>query len=65
VPLGPRRHRAPGAHHAHTGCRGRIIETIARINAINVVGVDIGGATTDVFSVFGGVFNRTVSPTWA
>ena len=27
----------------------------------NVVGVDIGGATTDVFSVFDGVFNRTVS----
>ena len=27
---------------------------------INVVGVDIGGATTDVFSVFGGTFNRTV-----
>jgi len=26
-----------------------------------VVGVDIGGATTDVFSVFKGVFNRTVS----
>jgi hypothetical protein len=25
------------------------------------VGVDIGGATTDVFSVFDGVFNRTVS----
>ena len=28
---------------------------------INVIGVDIGGATTDVFSVFHGVFNRTVS----
>ena len=28
---------------------------------INVVGVDIGGATTDVFSVFDGIFNRTVS----
>ena len=25
------------------------------------VGVDIGGATTDVFSVFDGTFNRTVS----
>ncbi len=43
------------------GAVGRIIETIAEINGINVVGVDIGGATTDVFSVFGGVFNRTVS----
>src|SRR5690606_23142213 len=28
---------------------------------INAVGVDIGGATTDVFSVFDGTFNRTVS----
>ena len=26
-----------------------------------MVGVDIGGATTDVFSVFGDTFNRTVS----
>ena len=26
-----------------------------------MLGVDIGGATTDVFSVFGGAFNRTVS----
>ncbi len=43
------------------GAVGRIIETIARLNQINVVGVDIGGATTDVFSVFGGIFNRTVS----
>jgi uncharacterized protein (TIGR01319 family) len=40
---------------------GKIMQTIARLNQINVVGVDIGGATTDVFSVFGDVFNRTVS----
>jgi uncharacterized protein (TIGR01319 family) len=40
---------------------GMIIETIARERGIDVLGVDIGGATTDVFSVFGGVFNRTVS----
>src|SRR6476660_5058480 len=40
---------------------GMIIETVARRENINVIGVDIGGATTDVFSVFGGVFNRTVS----
>ncbi len=32
-----------------------------RGSGINVVGVDIGGATTDVFSVFDGTFNRTVS----
>ena len=43
------------------GAVGLIIETIAKKKGINVVGVDIGGATTDVFSVFGGVFNRTVS----
>jgi uncharacterized protein (TIGR01319 family) len=40
---------------------GLIMETIARKQGINVIGVDIGGATTDVFSVFHGVFNRTVS----
>lgn len=43
------------------GAVGNILQTIAREQGINVVGVDIGGATTDVFSVFGGVFNRTVS----
>jgi uncharacterized protein (TIGR01319 family) len=43
------------------GAVGLIIETIAREEKINVMGVDIGGATTDVFSVFQGVFNRTVS----
>ena len=40
---------------------GNILRTIATEHGINVVGVDIGGATTDVFSVFDGVFNRTVS----
>jgi uncharacterized protein (TIGR01319 family) len=40
---------------------GKIMETIARERKIDVLGVDIGGATTDVFSVFGGTFNRTVS----
>ena len=40
---------------------GMIIQTIARQRDINVVGVDIGGATTDVFSVFDNEFNRTVS----
>jgi uncharacterized protein (TIGR01319 family) len=40
---------------------GLIMETIARREHLNLVGVDIGGATTDVFSVFDGVFNRTVS----
>src|SRR3989475_2433814 len=40
---------------------GLIMETIAKKENLNLIGVDIGGATTDVFSVFGGVFNRTVS----
>lgn len=40
---------------------GRIIETIAAREGISVLAVDIGGATTDVFSVFGGIYNRTVS----
>ncbi|HXF93466.1 MAG TPA: glutamate mutase L [Nitrospiraceae bacterium] len=40
---------------------GLIMETIARRQHLNLIGVDIGGATTDVFSVFDGVFNRTVS----
>jgi uncharacterized protein (TIGR01319 family) len=43
------------------GAVGDILKTIAERQGINAVGVDIGGATTDVFSVFGGVFNRTVS----
>ncbi len=40
---------------------GKIMQTIAQQRNINVLGVDIGGATTDVFSVFSNIFNRTVS----
>jgi len=40
---------------------GVIMETIAKREGLNLIGVDIGGATTDVFSIFKGVFNRTVS----
>jgi uncharacterized protein (TIGR01319 family) len=43
------------------GAVGDILQRIAQRDRINAVGVDIGGATTDVFSVFGGTFNRTVS----
>jgi hypothetical protein len=52
------------------GAVGLIMQLIADREGIQVVGVDIGGATTDVFSVFRGdpsepasekVFNRTVS----
>ncbi len=42
---------------------GNIMQAIAKDEKIEVVGVDIGGATTDVFSVFTEeyIFNRTVS----
>ncbi len=40
---------------------GLIMETLAKREHLNLIGVDIGGATTDVFSVFDGQFNRTVS----
>ena len=43
------------------GAVGLIMQTIAKQRDINIVGVDIGGATTDVFSVFKDIFNRTVS----
>lgn len=43
------------------GAVGNILQTIAEQENINALGVDIGGATTDVFSVFDGTFNRTVS----
>ena len=49
------------------GAVGLIIEKVAQRDRMAVVGVDIGGATTDVFSVFRvpgtseTVFNRTVS----
>lgn len=52
------------------GAVGDIMQLIARRENIQIVGVDIGGATTDVFSVFRApseanpdatVFNRTVS----
>ena len=40
---------------------GSIIQRLSEEEGINIIGVDIGGATTDVFSVFDGTFNRTVS----
>ena len=48
------------------GAVGAIMQTIAAQQNIEVIGVDIGGATTDVFSVFRNqegesIFNRTVS----
>ena len=43
------------------GAVGSLIHYLAKHEGISAMGVDIGGATTDVFSVFEGVFNRTVS----
>lgn len=43
------------------GAVGNILQTIAQSRGLNAVAVDIGGATTDVFSVFDGQFHRTVS----
>ena len=43
------------------GAVGLMMQTVSKQQNINVVGVDIGGATTDVFSVFDDIFNRTVS----
>jgi len=40
---------------------GLLIENLGKSEGIDVLGVDIGGATTDIFSVFSGIFNRTVS----
>lgn len=40
---------------------GMLVETVARQREQQVLAVDIGGATTDVFSVFSGAFTRTVS----
>jgi uncharacterized protein (TIGR01319 family) len=40
---------------------GEMVQLAAREEGVDVLAVDIGGATTDVFSVFEGQFNRTVS----
>ncbi len=40
---------------------GMMVQSISAEGGRDVLAVDIGGATTDVFSVFDGQFNRTVS----
>ncbi|HEX2951420.1 MAG TPA: glutamate mutase L [Armatimonadota bacterium] len=40
---------------------GLMVQAASEARNTSVLAVDIGGATTDVFSVFGGTFNRTVS----
>ncbi|MBN2619444.1 glutamate mutase L [candidate division WOR-3 bacterium] len=43
------------------GAVGLLVDTVAKREKISAIGVDIGGATTDIFSVFQEIFNRTVS----
>ncbi len=43
------------------GAVGDIMQLISKDKGITVVGADIGGATTDVFSVFKGIYNKSVS----
>ncbi len=40
---------------------GMMIQTIAKVYKANVIGVGLGGATTNVYSVYEGKFVRTVS----
>ncbi len=40
---------------------GKIMTLLAQRDGIDILGADIGGATTDIFSVIDGSFNRTVS----
>ena len=40
---------------------GKMMKLMAEAHQANIIGVDIGGATTDVFSTYGDKFHRTVS----
>ena len=40
---------------------GRMFRTLAELRRVNVIGVGLGGATTNVYSVYDGKFVRTVS----
>lgn len=40
---------------------GKMLYTYAQSVGVNLIGVDIGGDTTDVYSVFDGVFNRSLN----
>jgi hypothetical protein len=40
---------------------GRLLYAYAEARAVNLIGVDVGGETTDVYSVFNGVFNRSLN----
>ncbi len=40
---------------------GRMFRTLAELRRVNVIGVGLGGATTNVYSIYDGKFVRTVS----
>ncbi len=40
---------------------GKMLYAYAQDREINMIGVDVGGDTTDVYSVFDGVFNRSLN----
>ncbi len=43
------------------GAVGDIMQLISKEKGLSIVGVDIGGATTDMFSVFQEIYNKSVS----
>jgi uncharacterized protein (TIGR01319 family) len=40
---------------------GKLLYAYAGARAVNLIGVDVGGETTDVYSVFNGIFNRSLN----
>ncbi len=40
---------------------GEILYAYAKEQGANLIGIDVGGATTDVYSVFNGIFNRSLN----
>jgi hypothetical protein len=40
---------------------GRLLFAYAERRGINLIGVDVGGETTDMYSVFNGIFNRSLN----
>jgi uncharacterized protein (TIGR01319 family) len=40
---------------------GRMFRTLAELRKVNVIGVGLGGATTNIYSIYDGKFVRTVS----
>jgi len=40
---------------------GRLLYAYAEARGVNLIGVDVGGETTDVYSVLNGIFNRSLN----